>query len=545
MVKVREDLTGQKFGRLTVVEQVEDYVKPGGKRQVMWACQCDCGNKLVVTGSRLKNGGTKSCGCLRKERNHEIFFVDMTGWDMRDHGIPDSRLTVVERAKDYVEPSGGRRAQWRCRCSCGNEIITRGKDLRNGKVKSCGCLKQEKLKERNDGCFIDMTGWIMKDHGVPDSRLTVIERAESHIGPNGKHHTTWKCQCECGNIIIATGNSLRSGNTKSCGCYSKEKLKKRNDDYIQERNLWETRPDIAKMLLNEEDGYKYCSGSHQKVDWICPGCKSVIHNKKINTAVRYGLSCPKCSDGISYPNKFIYNIINQIKTIYQNKHIDFDFKTEATFEWADDKFYDMYIEFNNKKIIVEMHGIQHYKETHRKGARTLKEEQDNDKLKHKLALKNGIDHYITIDCRESNIDFIKRNILNSGLLELLNISEIDIDWLECDRFSTHSRVIEACKLWNDEIRSCSKIAEIMGLSETTIYKYIKKGKAIGLVDKNDEAIQSNNTSGYKGVCWNKKSNKWYAQIRVNKKRIHLGSFTNIEDAIKARKEAEEKYWGKK
>lgn len=56
-------------------------------------------------------------------------------------------------------------------------------------------------------------------------------------------------------------------------------------------------------------------------------------------------------------------------------------------------------------------------------------------------------------------------------------------------------------------------------------------------------MHSNNTSGYKGVTWDKNRNKWIAQITVNYKNIHLGRYENIEDAIKARKEAEVKYFG--
>ena len=53
-----------------------------------------------------------------------------------------------------------------------------------------------------------------------------------------------------------------------------------------------------------------------------------------------------------------------------------------------------------------------------------------------------------------------------------------------------------------------------------------------------------NTSGCVGVYWNTQRNKWYAQITVNKKTISLGYFYNKADAIKARKDAEIKYFGK-
>ena len=59
----------------------------------------------------------------------------------------------------------------------------------------------------------------------------------------------------------------------------------------------------------------------------------------------------------------------------------------------------------------------------------------------------------------------------------------------------------------------------------------------------NKGLQSNNTSGIAGVGWHKSSNKWMAYIAINKKQIHLGLFSKKEDAIKARKEAEEKYFG--
>jgi hypothetical protein len=55
------DLTGQKFGRLTVIKGVRT------NRHVQWLCRCECGNETVVAGSLLRNGNTRSCGCLQLE----------------------------------------------------------------------------------------------------------------------------------------------------------------------------------------------------------------------------------------------------------------------------------------------------------------------------------------------------------------------------------------------------------------------------------------------------------------------------------------------
>ena len=71
--------------------------------------------------------------------------IDMTGWKMWEHGVPDSRLTVLKQAEDYVSPSGSRKAQWLCECSCEehNQVIVHGRALKTGNTKSCGCLHEE------------------------------------------------------------------------------------------------------------------------------------------------------------------------------------------------------------------------------------------------------------------------------------------------------------------------------------------------------------------------------------------------------------------
>ena len=60
---------------------------------------------------------------------------------------------------------------------------------------------------------IDMTGWIMKEHGIPDSLLTVLYETR-----NQKNQLRWHCKCECGKETDVDGQRLRSGGTKSCGC---------------------------------------------------------------------------------------------------------------------------------------------------------------------------------------------------------------------------------------------------------------------------------------------------------------------------------------
>lgn len=77
-----KDLTGQRFGRLTVVSRAEN-TQSG---QTRWNCRCDCGNKKIIMGSSLRKGITTSCGCYRKENLLKCSIK---------HGKKNTRLYVV------------------------------------------------------------------------------------------------------------------------------------------------------------------------------------------------------------------------------------------------------------------------------------------------------------------------------------------------------------------------------------------------------------------------------------------------------------------
>lgn len=85
------DLTGQKFGRLTVVEHVNSEQNTKN-RSAKWLCLCECGNYKIVCSKSLKNGDTKSCGCYKKELNRQrMISRNMT------HGHSNERLHFVWR----------------------------------------------------------------------------------------------------------------------------------------------------------------------------------------------------------------------------------------------------------------------------------------------------------------------------------------------------------------------------------------------------------------------------------------------------------------
>lgn len=112
------DLTGQTFGRLTVIR------KNGRSKQnvIKWECKCDCGKTITILGGSLKSGRTTSCGCIRR--------IDIAGQRF-------GKLKVIKCIGNK-----GRRL-WKCLCDCGETYITSSGNLRRENTRSCGCLKRK------------------------------------------------------------------------------------------------------------------------------------------------------------------------------------------------------------------------------------------------------------------------------------------------------------------------------------------------------------------------------------------------------------------
>lgn len=124
-----KDLTGLKFGRLTILSHV-----PNGASKTKWYCCCECGTHRTVIGSDLKSGKTKSCGCLSSDNTIKSNVA--RGGHTKDlTGLVVGYLTVESQA----EKLNGVYA-WNCQCRCGNRVVVRAFSLIGKKTsKSCGC----------------------------------------------------------------------------------------------------------------------------------------------------------------------------------------------------------------------------------------------------------------------------------------------------------------------------------------------------------------------------------------------------------------------
>lgn len=177
-------------------------------------------------------------------------------------------------------------------------------------------------------------------------------------------------------------NSLNHGCTCPI-CTNKIIVKGKND-------LWTTRPDIAKLLKNPEDGYNYSNGSGKYLLWICSNCKNIIRARIPDVIYNNGkLRCNQCSDGFSYPEKLMVNILKFCKIDFK-QHVKLD---NSGFIFRNKVYhpeYDFLITHNNKKMLIEMDGNFHNK-PHIHSSMTIDDIKYIDSQKDILAIENGYD----------------------------------------------------------------------------------------------------------------------------------------------------------
>lgn len=239
--------------------------------------------------------------------------------------------------------------------------------------------------------------------------------------------------------------------------------------WVGETDLWATRPDIARLLKDPKDGYRYTSGSNAKADFICPDCGS-INNKRIHMVCERGLFCNKCADGVSYPNKFGRAFLEQLPIE--------NWICEYQPRWTGQYLYDNYFEYNGEQYILEMDGALHYEGGVLRG-KSLEERQEVDRIKTDDAIKHNV-NIIRIDCNTSDAAYISNNILKSELNQIFDLQ--NIDWDACDRKAQSNNVLIACEMYKNGEYSIQKIAQALRVSDFTARRYLQQGARLGLCD---------------------------------------------------------------
>lgn len=326
-------------------------------------------------------------------------------------------------------------------------------------------------------------GYIIPRYVDKKNRISVKRGTKIKVNPNDlPHYSEVKINVDCDACgdkqnIMYYGyiNNLRNGKYY-CNLCAKNGFKKW-------QSLGDKHPNLLKYFVNSQDAFKITSDSNKEVLLKCPKCGHEKYMKCCNFS-RRGFACV-CNDHISYPEKFMYNFLNQInqKFVFQ--------LSKSTFKWCGEYRYDFYLP--NLNLIIEVNGEQHYKNA--PNFRNIENQKEIDRIKKELALNNNIKKYIIIDARFSSLDFIKQSIYASELRDIFDLKNIDFD--ECNMFAlNNSFIVRASELWNDDIHDTLKISQILKVARCTAIEYLKKGNQLGITDYTPKGLRK------KVVCVN-------------------------------------------
>lgn len=375
-------------------------------------------------------------------------------------------------------------------CYCEWERISRNK-IRINKI-------YDTPKELEMQCTRDYKYNVEDIIYTNNSSIKVLEQIR--IKREKIHNGTKEIVYEKGYLVKCLKDSyefeiLESSVTRSYGCpvCSNHRVVKGINDVAT------THPEIAKYFENVEETYTTTYSSGKKKRMKCPRCGHVKLDTP-NHISYFGFSCPCCSDGISYPNKFMAKLLHEL-------NIEFD--REIVFEWCkypcyidnsvlDYGSYDFVIPSIN--LIIEMDGgLGHGKRimttiSHNRRKISLEETIYRDKMKDILANENGY-RVIRIDCEyESDIknrfETVRKNIIESELSKLFDLSNIDFNEID-DYCLTNSYIEDAAQLWNKGLTS-KQIQKEMKISPITVCRYLEICEKLGLCDYN--AKKSRNRS---------------------------------------------------
>ena len=423
--------------------------------------KCKCGNTII--GRRWGNIQTRNntsicceeCSLKKIKNNHKLRVESLGGYEyintyFKGEILPNGKIakrTMLEVKHTY----------------CGNIYVTGTSNILNSKQQCSNCCGSY------ENSFVY---YLEKQYGKKldeywDFSKNIINPKFISKGSNkyiwcycqkNKNHGSYEVSCSDFVRGVEIGSGCKYCNTN-------------NTHYTD--SIGYKYPHIAEMIVDDIDIYSTSSKSPKKFYFKCHHCGTLSDKKiSLNQVVTKGYRCKVCSDGITVPEKFMRNILTQT---------NIEFIHHKRFSWSDNKEYDFYIPSLN--LIIETHGIQHYKECEFFTKTTLKKVQDNDNYKYNLAKKNNISihKYIIIDCRHVKFEYLKNNIINK-LNNILDLSTINWELAWAD--SQNSLTKESWDLWNSGFEDVNYISNYLGISKRTIIRYLNIGRELNLCTYN-------------------------------------------------------------
>lgn len=286
----------------------------------------------------------------------------------------------------------------------------------------------------------------------------------------------YKCNV-CGNTDEVTETSVKralENNTKLCSTCCGIKVKEGIND------IPTTDPWIIPYFQGGYDEAKlYSHSSHKRVNFRCPDCGRIKSNniqvKSLYDA--HSISCG-CGDGFSYPEKFMFNLLEQL---------NYEFITQYSPDWIKPYRYDFYLP--NRKLIIEVDGgLGHGHVNNLNNNVSSSMDRDNEKD------KKAFEHYLQVKRINSVIStcaFMKDSIVSSGIFTENELARVDFTL--CDSFACSNRCKTICEFYeNNKPITTSELSEKFKLHQTVVWKYLCKGTEFGWCDYDGKNIMQNN-----------------------------------------------------
>lgn len=277
-----------------------------------------------------------------------------------------------------VQSDKNGQAQFEYLCDCGNIKIGRGKDIRDGKIISCGCKKKERFINNK----IDITG-------NKYSELTALRY--DHTEPSGR--VIWLFKCSCGKETLKGRNDVLSGKTTNCGCQT-SLLKSQAKRILEKPGTIYNYLQVLKPAFQENEiGDSYY--------WY----KCILCGKEIKLPASYvrNGNTKSCGCLISFKEKEISQLLKDNNINFKNQYTFSDLLSDKNVRL---RFDFALLDSNNKLLgLIEYQGDQHFNE--KCGDFGRQQREITDKQKAFYCLKNKIP--LLILTKENNLE---KDILN-------------------------------------------------------------------------------------------------------------------------------------
>ena len=193
----------------------------------------------------------------KNKENNLKYTVIPVGRAKDIRGQKFGRLTVIDRVEHQ---KGTGKTFWLCKCECGNYSIVDGYALK-GRIRSCGCLQKESARR----LAVDLKGMSF-------GRLKVLYKSTKR---SLSRDLFWVCECDCGEKVTVNARSLRTNNTRSCGCLQKEIARSMSGEKSPNYNpkLTDDERMYSRYQLHGENINNWRTSVFIRDDRTCQSCK--------------------------------------------------------------------------------------------------------------------------------------------------------------------------------------------------------------------------------------------------------------------------------